>query len=77
MTPTEIANGLSEGQRRAMLSAEADGCLGYLFIRWWQTSGPTMRALRRRGLGSTVWSGLILTPLGLAVRAHLLQEPHP
>ena len=68
-----ILNGLSGTQRQALCRAEPDGNLGGYFVRWWHTNGPTMRALCRKELGVSVWSGLVLTPLGLLLRTTLLQ----
>ena len=69
-----IADSLSEAQRRALLRAEPDGHLGHHFVRWWHANAPTLKALRRAGMGTTVWSGLALTPLGLEVKAYLQQK---
>lgn len=74
MTPEEIAKGLTEAQKRALLKAEIDGHLGYRFVRWWQATGATLRAIRRKGLATAVWSGVMLNDTGLAVRAILEGE---
>lgn len=69
-----MARDLSKSQRAALLVAEPDGHLGRHFIRWWQASGRTLRALRRKELGIVVWSGIMLSSRGLAVRALLIEE---
>ena len=66
-----VARGLTKTQRAAILRAEADGHLGRLFIRWWHANGRTLKSLTRRGLSSVVWSGVMLTSLGVAVRDYL------
>lgn len=74
LTPEEIAGRLTKAQRRALVRAEPDGKLGKFFIRWWVANGVVLRALKRKDLGFSVWSGLCLTPLGLAVRQHIERE---
>jgi hypothetical protein len=71
-----IAASLTEAQREALLRAEADGHLGKLFVRWWHANGRTLRSLTRRHLSSVVWSGVVLTPLGEAVRRELEGGSH-
>ncbi len=70
----KIAEGLTKAQREALARAEPDGQLGLYFLRWWHANAPTLKAIRKRGLGTTTWSGLALTPLGQQVRAHLEQR---
>lgn len=72
-TPAEIAMGLSKQQAGALKRAEPDGHLGLYFVRWWHANSRTLRALRNRGLGTAVWSGIALNQTGLAVRAALLE----
>jgi hypothetical protein len=66
----KIARGLTKAQRRALIDAEVVG-RGDVLV--WAAHRATMKGLRKRGLCSGVdWrSCAILTPLGLAVRAHL------
>ncbi|MEG8219022.1 hypothetical protein OSJ57_00080 [Sphingomonas sp. HH69] len=73
MTPTieELARGLTEAQKRAVMEAESDGHLGNRFVRWWQADRRTIKSLRSRSLGTAVWSGMMLTPLGITLRAYL------
>jgi hypothetical protein len=73
----KIAGGLSRSQAHALLMAEPEGHLGKFFVRWWQTNARTMQSLRKRGLGPTVWSGVMLTETGLAVRAELERQEQP
>lgn len=70
----DIVRGMTKAQADAVLRAEEDGHLGNLFIRWWQANGRTLRALRRKGLGISVWSGVMLSKAGLEVRARLLSS---
>jgi hypothetical protein len=73
----EIAEGLTAAQRRALLSLPKNGAYGYCHER---SSFSVFPALRRRGLAVRGWSAFAhekpwgLTPLGLAVRAHLKPE---
>jgi hypothetical protein len=64
-----VAKGLTEAQRRAILAARPsyDGLRDCVFA-----AGMTRKALRERGIGHGDWC--YLTPLGLAVRAHLLAQ---
>jgi len=63
-----IVAGLTKSQRAALIGAEPDGHLSLRFIRWWKANGRTLRALRRKGLGTAVWSGVALNADGLKVR---------
>ncbi|WP_293921181.1 hypothetical protein [Sphingobium sp. UBA5915] len=65
----KIAAALTEAEREALLKAEIDGNLGRWFSRF--ISIPAGKGLVRRGLATTVWSGVMLSSTGLAVRAHL------
>jgi len=78
-TPAAIAASLTEAQRRAVLDLSAFSGIRWPLLQW---EGPfqghsarTFNALHRRGLAwgrenyTSRWVGL--TPLGLAVRAHL------
>ena len=69
----EIAARLTEAQRRALKRAEPDGQLGFYFIRWWVANDRTLGALVKSRIGTVVWSGVALTPFGLAVRAVLME----
>lgn len=73
MTEVEIAKGLSEAQRRAVLATKEDDLDGFWFIRGGQARDLTMRTLRQNGLVWQVCGGDVLTPLGLRVRT-ILQE---
>lgn len=64
-----VAAGLTKAQREALLKAELDGNLGRYFARF--ISEPAGRGLVKAGLGTAVWSGVMLSALGLAVRASL------
>lgn len=66
----EIAAGLTQPMRDMLRLSRIEGRFGP--PRCW---GPanTKAALRERGLGHGDWC--YLTPLGLAVRAHLRKEP--
>ncbi|RSV15643.1 hypothetical protein CA235_07255 [Sphingomonas sp. ABOLF] len=74
MDVAEIAGDLLDRERTSLLRAEQEGSLGKWFMRPHHADGPSMRSLRRRELGTPVWCGLMLTALGLAVRAHLLNQ---
>jgi len=63
----EIAAGLSEAQKDALLYGEPD--LSYHRI-------GTIRALKKKGLATSDSIVARITPLGAAVRA-ILQEPKP
>ncbi|MET0439150.1 MAG: hypothetical protein ABW043_16820 [Devosia sp.] len=65
---TAMANGLSEAQRRA-ITREVKHSHGQLFLR--VGTLRTMEALERKGLTECETA---LTPLGLAVRAHILGQ---
>jgi len=65
----KIAAGLTAAQRKALLKAELDGNLGCWFSRFISISAG--KGLVRRGLATAVWSGVVLSSTGLAVRAHL------
>lgn len=71
---SKLAVSLSVQQRGAILRAEIDGHLGNRFVRRWHANGRTLRSIRKKGLGMTVWSGIMLTPLGLSVFAHLKEN---
>jgi len=73
-TVEQIARSLTKQQAGALLRAEPDGYLGRHFVRWWHANGRTLRSLRKRGFGTTVWSGLMLNQTGLAVRRHLQEQ---
>lgn len=73
-TPEQIAWKLTKAQRDALVSAEPDGHLGNLFIRWWQAGTKTMASLRKQQLATSVWSGVVLSDTGEAVRAILRGE---
>ncbi len=60
--PAEIATKLTKAQREAVTNR----LQGYF-------DPNTVRSLRRKGLTE---GGLLLTPLGLAVRRHLLETTH-
>jgi len=62
----EIAAGLSEAQKDALLNSDPD--LSYSRI-------GTIRALKKRGLANSDRIVARLTPLGLAVRAILENQP--
>lgn len=67
---------LTPAQRAAILRAEPDGKLGHYFIRQWLANARTLRSLCKRGMATRVWSGVMLSPTGLAVRQALqTQEP--
>lgn len=63
----KIAASLTEAQRRAVLTGSVRYGSGY----W-----PLYNALSRKGLLSTVFGGDALSPLGVAVRAHLEATTH-
>ena len=71
MTPKQIAESLTEAQRRAVMRP-GPHIWAYL---------PTIRVLDRFGIvsdwqrGYSGWANI--TPLGLAVRAVLMEEPKP
>lgn len=65
----EVAKGLTKAQREAICNANSSyhGDLDRVY-----GAGVTRKALRERGLGHGDYC--YLTPLGLAVRSHLLSE---
>jgi hypothetical protein len=67
----EIAK-LTKAQREALIKAELDGNLGRYFSRF--ISAPAGRGLVKAGLGTAVWSGIMLSQTGLAVRAFLASK---
>lgn len=77
-TPAEIAAGLSEAQRRAVMALPASGSVRHSHDRHYIAALPH---LNRKGLAEPYWSAFpsdrpwALTPLGLAVRNHLEQNP--
>ncbi len=74
MDAERIAAGLGKAAVAAFRRAEPDGHLGNFFIRRWTTNGRTLRALVRNGLAIAVWSGVMLTEAGKAVRAIIVKE---
>lgn len=66
-TPAAIAASLTEAQRRALLTSYD---IGFGRITTLDT-GRSAKALHRMGLTNLPWSPAGLTPLGLAVLAHL------
>ena len=72
--PQTIASKLTKAQRAAVMRAESDGDLGLRFVRWWHADARTLRALVKKDLGTSCWSGLFLTPSGELVRTHLEKE---
>lgn len=64
-----LAAGLTKAQREALLKAELDDNVDRYFTRF--ISEPAGRSLVKAGLGTAVWSGVMLSELGLAVRASL------
>lgn len=73
-TIAQIAEKLTKAQRAAVAKAGLDGQLNRYFSRF--ISVPAGRGLVRAGLGTAVWSGVMLSTTGEAVRAHLLSEGH-
>jgi hypothetical protein len=71
MDVAEIAAGLTKAQREALVSAFD---IGFSFITTF-AGGRSAKALHRRGLTNLEWAPSGLTPLGLAVRAHLQGQP--
>lgn len=67
-----VAAKLTAGQRTALLRAELDGNLDRYFARF--ISVPVGRGLVRAQLGTAVWSGVVLSELGVTVRAHLTDQ---
>ena len=74
MSAREIAGKLTKAQREALLKAELDGNLGRYFSRF--ISMQAGRGLIKAGLGTAVWSGVVLSARGLAVRTILQEQPH-
>lgn len=70
----DIMKGLSDTQKRAMLCA-SNGVIPSLYPTGLRIATTTFRALHRHGL-TEHWPPR-LTPIGLRVRAHLIQEPKP
>ena len=71
MDVDEIVRGLSEAQRRAMSTDNR----GKAYVHAWNTQ--SFDALERRGLADREYGNTgHLTPLGLAVRARLLEQDH-
>lgn len=69
----EIAGRLSKAQREAIAKAEFDGKVGRYFSRF--IGEREGKALVRLGLGTAVWSGLMLSSSGEAVR-NFIQGTH-
>ena len=68
MTPEEIARGLTKAQREAMMN------LSRPVVRERFTGSPAaLHALKRKGLSDGPFAD-IPTPLGLAVRAILMEQ---
>jgi len=65
----EIAGGLTEAQQEALTGSFDLQELGYMTKA---ETGRSAKALHRYGLTWLGWAPSTLTPLGLAVRAHLL-----
>ena len=70
----QIAAGLSEGVKRALIAAHSDGSLGFYFVRWWNADARILRELIKADMGVRVWSGVCLYKKGLAVRNHLISQ---
>lgn len=78
-----IAAGLTKAQREALVAAQHRDAAAY-GVSGFEPFGRSLSSLKKRGLAaSKVWRsatgrsrvGVILTPLGLAVRHHLEQHP--
>lgn len=72
----QIAARLSAGQREALLCAEPDGSLGKHFVRSWCTNHKDRRWLVRSGMGTAVWSGVMLSETGLTLAQYLRSQDH-
>lgn len=67
-----IARGLTKAQREVLVRAEMDGNLGRYFSRFIGVAEG--KALVKAQLATAVWSGIMLSARGLAVRQHLLEQ---
>lgn len=70
----DIAGQLTKAEKAAIVKAELDGNLNRYFSRF--IGMREGKALVRRGLGTAVWSGIMLSTSGEAVRAHLQGNSH-
>lgn len=64
-----LAGKLTKAQADALIKAEIDGTLGRYFSRF--ISVPAGRGLVKAGLATAVWSGVVLSKKGEALRNHL------
>lgn len=71
-TDAEVAAKLTKAQRKALMRAELDEKVDRYFVRFISIS--IGRGLVKAGLGTAVWSGVVLSDLGLRVAQHLKQE---
>lgn len=67
-----IVRGLSPADKGALIDAERDGNLGRYFTRF--IARHVGKRLVRLGLGTAVWSGVMLSTTGEAVRTYLLSQ---
>lgn len=74
----EIARGLTKAQRRAICALNGETFTHWNRVYRQRRQRIAMHALNLhepdRSGAITIWSNIRLTPLGLAVRAHLTQE---